>query len=129
MIVYFNMTKKPLNDLRVRRAIAWALDRDVFLSLIEEGVGENVYSIVPPQFLPGGLTKDEVEALGMDYTLDLEKARRLLTQAGYPEGFSMEVVTSEMVTYHKTYKSMEEQLGRIGIHLKVKVVDHSTMHK
>jgi len=129
MIVYFNMTKKPLNDLRVRRAIAWALDRDKFLSLVGEGVGENVYSIVPPQLLPGGLTKDEVKALSMDYTLDLEKARKLLAQAGYPKGFSLEVVTSEMGVYRKTYKSMGEQLGRIGIDIKIKVVDHSTMHK
>jgi len=129
MIVYFNMTKKPLNDLRVRRAIAWALDRDKFLSLVGEGVGENVYSIVPPQLLPGGLTKDEVKALSMDYTLDLEKARKLLARAGYPEGFSLEVVTSEMGVYRKTYKSMGEQLRRIGIDIKIKVVDHSTMHK
>ncbi len=129
LIIYFNMTKKPLNDLRIRRAIAWALDRDEFLSSVGEGVGENMYSIVLPQFLPGGLTKDEVEALGMDYTLDLEKARKLLAEAGYPEGFSMEVVTSEMEAYRKTYKSMGEQLGRIGIDIKIKIVDHSTMHK
>jgi len=129
IIIYFNMTKKPLNDLRVRRAIAWALDRDEFLSLIGEGVGENVYSIVPPRFLPGGFTKDEVEALGLDYPVNLEKARKLLAEAGYPEGFSLKVVTSELGVYRKTYKNMEEQLERIGVHLKVKVVDHSTMHK
>jgi len=129
MVIYFNMTKKPLNDIRVRRAIAWALDRNVFLSLAGAGVGENIYSIVPPQLLPGGLTKDEVKALNMDYTSDLEKARKLLAEAGYPEGFSMEMATSEMVVYHKAYKSMGEQLGRIGIDIKIKVVDHSTMHK
>ncbi len=33
MIVYFNMTKKPLDDIRIRKTIAWALDRDKFLSL------------------------------------------------------------------------------------------------
>ena len=129
MVIYFNTTKNPLNDIRVRRAIAWALDRDEFLSLVGEGVGKNVYSIVPPQFLPGGLTKDEVEALGLDYTLDLEKARTLMARAGYPEGFSLEVVTSEMNAYYKAYKSMKGQLGRIGIDIKIKVVDHSTMHK
>ncbi len=129
MIVYFDTTQKPLNDIRVRMAIAWALDRDEFLSLIGEGVGENVYSIVPPQFLPGGLTKDDVEALGLDYPVNLEKARKLLAEAGYPKGFSLEVITSEMGVYHKAYKSMGEQLGRIGIDLKIKVVDHSTMHK
>jgi len=46
--------------------------------------------------LPGGFTKDEVEALGLDYPVNLEKARKLLAEAGYPEGFSLEVVTSEV---------------------------------
>lgn len=125
---HFNTSLEPLNDVRVRQAMAYALDRDEFLHVFAEGVATNVYSPVPAQFLPGGLTKEEVEALNLDYGRDLEKAKQLLDEAGYPDGFTLEVVTSEREHYRKNYESMKEQLAQIGIELNINVVDHSTMH-
>ena len=58
---HFNTSVEPLDDVRVRKAIAYALNRDEFLDLFAEGVVANVYSPVPVQFLPGGLTKEEAE--------------------------------------------------------------------
>ena len=127
--IHFNTMVKPLNDIRIRKAIAYTLDRNVFLSYLGKHVAQNVYSIVPPQFLPGGLTKEEVGRLGLDYALNLDKARQLLAEAGYPEGFSLEVMTSEMTVYRKNYENMRDQLARAGINLKIKVVNHSAMHK
>ena len=127
--IHFNATLKPLNDVRVRKAMAYALDRDRFLAFLGQGIGENVYSPVPAQSMPGGLTVKEAEWLGLDYALNLGKARQLLTQAGYPDGFSLEVVTSELDQYHRNYKNMRDQLARVGIDLKIKVVDHAAMHR
>lgn len=125
---HFNTAVEPLDDLRVRKAIAYALDRDMFLGLFAEGVVENVYSPVPVQFLPGGLTREEAEILDLDYEVDLEKARELMTEAGYADGFSLEVVTSERGHYVINYESLKSQLAEIGIEVKVEAVDHSTMH-
>jgi peptide/nickel transport system substrate-binding protein len=125
---HFNTAVQPLDDLRVRKAIAYALDRDEFLSLFAEGVVENVYSPVPVQFLPGGLTREEAETLNLDYELDLEKARQLMAEASYADGFSLDVVTSERGHYVINYESLKSQLAQIGIEVKVEVVDHSTMH-
>jgi peptide/nickel transport system substrate-binding protein len=88
----------------------------------------NVYSPVPVQFLPGGLTKEEAETLGLDHDVDLEKAKQLMAEAGYADGFSLEVVTSERGHYISNYESLKSQLSEIGIEVKVEVVDHSTMH-
>ncbi len=127
--VHFNTAVEPLDDVRVRKAIAYALDRDEFLGLFGQGVATKVYSIVPSEFLPGGLTQEEVESLGLDYAVDLEKARQLLTEAGYPDGFRLEVVTSEMEAYYKSYNNLQLQLARIGINLAIKVMDHPAMHQ
>jgi len=126
---HFNTSVEPLNDVRVRKAIAYALNRNEFLELFAEGVVANVYSPVPVQFLPGGLTKEEAETLDLDHDVDLEKARQLMADAGYADGFSLEVVTSERGHYVSNYESLKKQLAEIGIEVKVEVVDHSTMHE
>jgi peptide/nickel transport system substrate-binding protein len=125
---HFNTSMAPLDDVRVRKAIAYALDREEFLDLFAEGVVANVYSPVPVQFLPGGLTQEEAATLDLDYDVDLEKAKGLMAEAGYADGFSLEVVTSERGHYVSNYESLKAQLAEIGIEVEVEVVDHSTMH-
>ena len=127
-VLHFRTTAPPLDKVEVRKAIAYALDREEFLGLFGRGIAELVYSPVPARFLAGGLTKEEVAAKGLDYPTDREKAKKLLAQAGFPNGFPLEMVTSEMAGYRTLYESMQAQLAKVGIKATVKVVDHSTMH-
>ncbi len=127
--VHFDTTVEPLDNPLVRKAIAYALERDEFLALFGEPVAANVYSPVPAQFLPGGLTQEEVAALDLEYKLDREKAKELLAEAGYGDGFSLEMVSSERESYLKNYESMQAQLAEIGIDIQINVVDHSSMHQ
>ena len=83
---------------------------------------------MPVKFLAGGLTEKEVAARGLDYPTDLGRAKKLLADAGYPTGFPLEVVTSELPGYRVLYESMQAQLAKVGIRVAVKVVDHPTMH-
>jgi len=126
--LHFNQSVPPLDDIRVREAIAYALDREEFLALVGEVVAGNVYSPVPAQFLPGGLTKDEADALDLEYAYNEAKAKELLTEAGYPDGFTLEMITSEMTGYQVLYQSMQAQLTKVGINIDLQVVDHSSMH-
>jgi peptide/nickel transport system substrate-binding protein len=126
--IHFDITVEPLDNPLVRQAIAYALDRDEFLALFGEPVSANVYSPVPAQFLPGGLTQEEVAALGLEYAVDREKAKELMAEAGHADGFSLEMVSSERESYLKNYESMQAQLAEIGIDIKINVVDHSSMH-
>lgn len=128
--LYFNTTRKPFDDARVRKAVAYALNRDASLSHFgREVILEKVYSPVPGNLLPGGLTEAEVRALGLDYAPDPAKAGQLLAEAGYPNGFSLEVVTSGQPIYRLSYEAMKLQLAHIGIELTIKPTDHSTMHR
>lgn len=127
-VLHFNTNIPPLDKLEVRQAIAYALDREEFLALVGEAVAGSVYSPVPAQFLPGGLTQEEAAAKELEYATDLEKARQLLADADFPDGFSLEMVTSEMTGYKVLYESMQAQLAKIGINIDLRVVDHSTMH-
>ena len=77
-----DMTAKPLDDPRVRQAIAYALDKEEILQGLYGGVGE-----VADDFLPDALAwarPDNLES----YSYDPEKAKALLAEAGYPDGFS-----------------------------------------
>ncbi len=126
--IHFNLNVPPLDNPDVRKAIAYALDRDEFLALYGPGVAANVYSPVPEMFMAGGLTQAEVEELGLDYSYNPEMAQQLLADAGLADGFALTVVSSESGQYRKPYESMQAQLAEVGIDLTVNVVDHATMH-
>ena len=127
--IHLNTTVQPFNDVRVRRAIGYVLNRTAFFGVVSKRLVAPVYSPVPAQFLPGGLKKEEVVSYGLDYDTNIEKARKLLAEAGYANGFSFEVVTSEKRIYRMSYEVLREQLARIGIDCKIKVVPHGKMHK
>jgi peptide/nickel transport system substrate-binding protein len=127
--INFNVTQEPLDDPLVRQAIAYAVSRDEHTALYGEPVAENIYSVVPAQLMPGGLTQEEAEAAGVAYDQDLERARELLAEAGYPDGFSMDLITSEMASYRANYEVLQAELAEIGITLNLTVVDHATMHE
>lgn len=127
--VYLNSEIAPLNDVRVRQAIAHALDRNAFLGISNKRLTGPVYSPVPAQFLPGGLDRQAVEDLGLAYSENLEKAKQLLLEAGYPDGFSLELVSSEKRVYRACYELIRRQLARIGIVCRITVESHSDMHK
>jgi peptide/nickel transport system substrate-binding protein len=126
--VHFNLTVPPLDNPDVRKAIAYALDREEFLALFGPGVAETVWSPVPAMFMAGGLTQEEVTELGLDYSYNPEMAQQLLAGAGLADGLELTVVSSEMGAYRKPYESMQAQLAEVGITLNVNVVDHATMH-
>ena len=127
-VLHFNMTKPPLDDLRIRRAVAYALSRDELIAAIGSEVAEPVFSAVPGPYLPGGLTKDEVENKGLLYSVNRKKAKELLTEAGYPEGFRTDVYHTEMASMLRPMESVQAQLRKVGIDLNLRVVDHSSFH-
>ncbi|MBT6338465.1 MAG: hypothetical protein HOJ48_04130 [Desulfobacula sp.] len=127
--LYFNTQMKPLDDIRVRQAIAFSISRQSFLSTISSEIARSVYSQVPDQFLPGGLSREDVLVLNLEYSQDLDKARHLLKEAGYPEGFTLDLVSSEKSIYQTYYNTLKKQLAKVNILLNVKIETHSNMHK
>lgn len=127
--VNLNVTQEPLDDPLVREAIALALSRDEHAALRGAPVSELIASVVPAQLMPGGLTEEEAAAAGVLREQDIERAKELLTEAGYPDGFTIDLVTSEMSDYRANYEVMQAELAQIGITINLTVVDHATMHE
>jgi peptide/nickel transport system substrate-binding protein len=126
VVAHFNMSVKPLNLLKVRQAMFYGLDRKDFISLYGPKVSEALYSPVPVS--QGGLSREECAKENLLYPHDLNKARKLLAEAGYPNGFSLDVFTSESESYSRAYELMQAQMKKIGVDLKISVVDHATFH-
>ncbi len=127
-MLHFNTKFKPMNDPAVRKAIAYALDRDEFEERFGSKMISPIFSPAPAEYLIGGLEQSRIAELELDYRRDIDRARALLSEAGYPDGFSMKLVSSEMPVYRHYYESMCEQLSRIGIVCDIEIVRHPVMH-
>lgn len=126
-VLHINMTKAPFTDLKVRQAVAYAIDRGELIAAIGPDVAEPLCAAVPP-YLPGGLTCAEVAEKGLLYEVDLTKAKALLAEAGYPGGFETSAYITERASYRKPFENIQAQLARVGIKLNITVVDHSSFH-
>lgn len=129
-----NTSMEPFDDINVRRAVMYAHNRGNHVALGGQIGGESYFT---PAFsasnLPDGpadLTEEEVRDAGLDWIVDqdLDRARELLAEAGYPDGFSFDVVSSESEAYVNNYQVLQANLAEVGIEMNVDVVDHPTMH-
>lgn len=129
-----NQTMEPFDDLNVRRAILWAHNREQHLALAGQVDGEPffspAYTVAAIPGGPGDVGPERVLEAGLDWIVeyDPERASELLAEAGYPDGFSFDVVTSEHELYRDNYEIQQSALAELGIEMNVDVVDHPTMH-
>lgn len=129
VLINFTMAHPPLDKVQVRQALAYAISREGQMALFGPPVVEESYSIIPTQFLPGGLTKEEAVEAGVAYETDLEKARALLAEAGLADGFTLEVISSDRESERKIYETLQAELKKIGVEVKLQIIDHQTFHK
>jgi peptide/nickel transport system substrate-binding protein len=128
-VLFFNMSIPPFNDLRVRKAFSYALSRDVIANFMGKGLAVPIYSpaLAPPAL--GALTKDEALKAGVVYDNNMEQAKKLLAEAGFPNGFKTEVIISEMSSsYQKPMVAIQALVRKAGIDMQLKVVDHASFH-
>ena len=123
--LHIDRTRKPLNDLRVRQAIAYAINRDDIVRFIGPDVAEPLYSVIPAQFV-GGL--DPVPEK-LKYNHDQARAKRLLAEAGLANGFSIDpVFISERPQFRRPMEIIQNQLAQVGIKINLSVIAHPAWH-
>jgi len=129
-ILYLNTKKSPLNLLDVRKAICYALSRKEIVALFGERIATPTYSPIPVGFMTGGLSKDEVQRAGISWGIEtnIDKAKELLSRAGFPKGFNIETNMSERDYYIKPMQVIQSQLKKIGVNVKINMVDHAAYH-
>jgi peptide/nickel transport system substrate-binding protein len=111
---YFSMNtrRKPLDDVRVRRALAHSVDKDTFARTVLEGTGLPAYSVIPPGMI--GHTND-VEKFPYNVT----RAKQLLAEAGYPNGFRVNVVYEPAEYSELIATAMQQWFRDIGVELQL----------
>ncbi|MBO8163948.1 MAG: ABC transporter substrate-binding protein [Brevibacillus sp.] len=110
-----NVNKKPFDDPRVRQAISYAVDRNAIIQVVWKGEASLTGPVAPAQ-----------TAWALDvssypsYQTNIEKAKQLLAEAGYPNGFETVIETAS--TYPdmvETAQMLQQQLQAIGIKAKI----------
>eukprot|EP01037_Dinobryon_pediforme_P002112 gene2112-2149_t len=117
-LLHINQSSPPLNDLKVRQAIAAAINVDDLVRFVGKDVGPKGCSIVPPGYLG--------ESCPAPYAFDPAKARALLTEAGYANGITVKAIVSNINAQLPIMEVIQAQLGKAGIKMEMQVVDHPT---
>lgn len=116
----FNTKQPILDNVKVRQAIAYALNKDDFILNVFNGVAEPAHNtmLTPTLF---GYAPDT-----MTYDFNLEKAKELLAEAGYPDGFKTTLWTTDSQFDRDASVVVQEQLRKIGIEVEVKSMERGT---
>lgn len=120
--IYLNNQAKPFDNQLVRQALCYAIDRQGIMDMVADGHGTAVGSSIYPAF-----TKYFLPELVDKYPHDVAKAKELLTQAGYPDGFDMTIsVPNNYQPHMDTAEVVAEQLREAGINVTIQPVEWST---
>jgi len=121
--IWFNLSKPPFDNKKVREAVAYAIDKKELIKAIFWGVGETVNN-------QPFLNRSRFYIPVQDREVNLEKAKQLLAEAGYPNGFQTEFLQYSHTVFSAGCEAIIGQLKRIGIEATMKVLDrapHVTM--
>ncbi len=118
--LFFKTREPPFDDVRVRRAISHAIDREALCRVVLRNTGVPAYSMLPPKF-PGspGASVRHIQAY------DPERAKALLAEAGYPGGRGLPVIdfwigkANPQISY--TAQAIQAMLGNVlGLRLQMR---------
>jgi len=119
-----NIKKPPFNDIRMRKAVALATDRDKMIAIAAEGWGV-LGGYVGPH-TPYALSLDELKQFPQ-FSDDMAKrqveAKRLVAEAGYAQGIDVEYVVRRGPMYERGALSRQDDLKKVGINIKVALLD------
>lgn len=123
-ITYMSMNQniEPFNDVRVRKAVQMAIDRQALLDAVYSGDGN-----LEDGIFPQGLVGYNPDLQGT-ITYDPEGAKALLAEAGYPDGFTMQfdADNSASSSVMLLYQIIQQQLAEVGITVTINSMDESS---
>ncbi len=119
-----NMSRRPFDDVRVRRAVAHAINKQDLANFMGTDIAEPLFGPIPPTYF-GALKASELPPQ-VRYDYDPARAKALLAQAGFPNGFEVSMVMTERSDYRELMTIIQQQLKQVGINLQMNFVDHTT---
>ena len=123
MCVMYNVRHEPFNDPRVRMALSFAYDRKAIIDAVFFGRAiQMTGGVIPPQ---SWAYNQDLEGT---YIYDPERAKQLLAEAGYGQGFSVTLLsTSQYGMHQSTAEVVQNNLQAIGIDCKLELYDWQTV--
>ncbi len=117
--LYLNNKVKPFDNIKVRQAMCYAIDPDEIMKYVSDGNGQRIGSSMYPNF-----TKYYDKSLNDTYPYDTEKAKELLKEAGYPNGFKFSITVPSNYQQHvDTAQVIAEELKKVGITADINLVE------
>ena len=118
-ILHLNRNIKPLDELKVRQAVAAAVNVDQIIQYVGKDVADKGCSVVPNGYLGQDCSAGS-------YKHDAAKAKKLLAEAGHPNGITLKSIVSNISAQLPIMEIVQAQLAEAGIKLDMEVVDHAT---
>ncbi len=109
----------PISNKLVLQAIQYAIDKEAIVQAVGYGHGSVAHTMIP-SFVFGSTDKIVTE-------YNIEKAKELLSLAGYPDGFEVDMATYSDQLYVETGNIIQSQLKEIGIKVNLHVSDQATL--
>lgn len=110
-----NVTKEPLSKKEVRQAIAYAMDREEFVKVVANGYGVvEPFITMKSQWFYSPVSK---------YSHNAQKAKELLTQAGYPNGLKVKLSFTSREPDKTIIQLVQSQLKKVGIEGEIETYD------
>lgn len=125
MQLQFNTQFAPFNDPRVRKAISYAIDRSVIINTAFNGRGQPIYGMAVPEGYIGYNSENDNY-----FEHNIDKAKKLLAEAGYPDGFKARLLATSQFSYHQqTAIAVQSELKKVGIEVELDLPDWATRTK
>lgn len=121
-VMHVNIKKPPFDDIRVRQALAHAMNPEVIVQYRGPEFSRVPKSVVPTNNL--GYSGD-IALL----SYDPEKSKQLLSDAGYPDGLTVKMISSQLPSYESSNQVLQAQLEGTGFTLELEPVEHATWHQ
>jgi peptide/nickel transport system substrate-binding protein len=121
--VSLNTSKKPYDDARVRQALAYAINRDEVIQKAFDGYAQPLWGppLIPP-YWAGNTDKY--------YSYNIDKAKQLLAEAGYPNGFKTNIKIGTGTSYHPPYAAVvQSELKKIGVEVEIIAQDGAVSNR
>lgn len=115
LYISYNFNKEPFDNTLVRKAISYAINRDDVLILALDGDGITADTLIYPEL-------EDCPDVKM-YPHDIKKAKELLAEAGYPDGFKTTIHTFDYSFYMKIAEVVQSQLAKVGIDAEIEVLE------
>ena len=120
MLLAINNARPPFNDLRVRRALNYAIDKQAVIEGAQWGNGVPIGSHMPP-------VSDFYVDLTDRYPYNPDKAKELLAEAGYPNGFETTIALPQPYDFHiRNGEVIADQLAKVGIKARLETIEWGT---